>query len=145
MKTGLVAAGIALLFVVGLALASFAGPAADTDGDGVYNVLDNCSSLANAPPLDCDADNDGYGNACDGDFNNDKVVNATDFSSFFLPSFKAGTGTPAGTDMNCTSPEPATNGTVNATDFSSFFLPQFKAGKPGPSGLSCAGTVPCDL
>ena len=47
MKTGVMAAGIALLCVTGLAFASFAGTAADSDGDGVFNVLDNCSALAN--------------------------------------------------------------------------------------------------
>lgn len=140
MKIGLTAAGIALLCVIGLAFASFAGPSTDTDGDGVFNVLDNCSSLKNAPPLDCDTDDDGYGNRCDGDFDQSKTVNATDFSVRFLPDFKAGKDNAPvdGTDMDCSS-------TINATDFSGFFLPQFKLGKPGPSGLFCAGTVPCDL
>lgn len=138
MKTGLTAAGIALLCVIGLAFASFAGPSADGDGDGVFNVLDNCSTRANAAPNDCDTDNDGYGNYCDGDFNQSNSVNATDFSAHFLPSFSSGVPAATGTDMNC-------SGGINATDFSGFFLPSFKAGAPGPSGLHCAGTIPCDL
>jgi hypothetical protein len=141
MKTGLTAAGIALLCVIGLAFASFAGPSADGDGDGVFNVLDNCSARANGPPNDCDTDDDGYGNYCDGDFNQSNTTTATDFSARFLPDFKAGSDKAPldGTDMNCT------GGTVTATDFSQFFLPNFKSGKPGPSGLHCAGTIPCDL
>jgi len=138
MKMGLTAAGIALLCVTGLAFASFAGPAADFDGDGVYNVLDNCSTIANAGVLSCDTDDDGYGNVCDGDFDQSNTVNATDFSAKFLPAFGTGVDVGNGTDMDC-------SGVVNATDFSARFLPQFKAGTPGPSGLHCAGTVPCDL
>jgi len=138
MKSGLIAAGIALVCVTGLAFASFAGPSADNDGDGVFNVLDNCSTRANAAPLDCDTDNDGYGNLCDGDFNQSNATDATDFSVSFLPDFKKGTDAGKGTDMNC-------SGVVDATDFSTGFLPQFKTGKPGPSGLHCAGTIPCDL
>lgn len=140
MKTGLTAAGIALLCVIGLAFASFAGPAQDGDGDGVFNVLDNCSTISNKAPNDCDTDDDGYGNYCDGDFNQSNSTNATDFTTRFLPDFKAGTDKAPidGTDMNC-------SGTVNATDFTARFLPNFKSGKPGPSGLFCAGTVPCDL
>jgi hypothetical protein len=138
MKTGLTAAGLALLCVIGLAFASFAGPSTDTDGDGVFNVLDNCSSLKNAPPLDCDTDDDGYGNACDGDFDQNNLVTGGDFSNKFVPSFKKGVDPGTGTDMDC-------NGLVTGGDFSNRFVPNFKSGKPGPSGLHCAGTIPCDL
>lgn len=140
MKTGLMAAGIALLCAMGLAFASFAGPSTDTDGDGVFNVLDNCVSIPNAAPGDCDTDNDGYGNMCDGDFDQNLSVVATDFNARFVPDFKAGVDKAPldGTDMDC-------NGAVVATDFNAKFVPQFKAGKPGPSGLFCAGTIPCDL
>jgi len=133
--------GIAILATVGsvgIAGSALAGPAADADSDGVFDVLDNCSTLANAPPLDCDTDDDGYGNACDGDFDQTHIVNAADFSTYFLPDFITGTDGGTGTDMNCA-------GTTASTDFSTHFVPQFKAGKPGPSGLHCAGTVPCDL
>jgi len=136
MKTGLMAAGIALLCAMGLAFASFAGPSVDTDGDTVFDVLDNCRLLANKAPADCDTDNDGYGNRCDGDFDNNKATVATDFG-IFVPDFKKGLDSGKGTDMDC-------NGAVVATDFG-LFVPNFKAGKPGPSGLHCAGTIPCDL
>lgn len=140
-KNGALALAIVALCATGLSIAALAGPSADTDGDGVFDVLDNCSARANPPPTqDCDTDDDGYGNFCDGDFNNDYVVNATDFTVRFLPDFKAGTDKAPvdGTDMNC-------NGVVAATDYIPHFLPQFKQGKPGPSGLHCAGTIPCDL
>jgi hypothetical protein len=138
MKTGLMAAGTALLCITGLAFASFAGPAQDNDGDGVFNVLDNCSLTPNAGVLGCDTDDDGYGNVCDGDFDQNKATNATDFTAKFVPDFKKGVDSGIGTDMDC-------NGAVNSTDFTARFVPNFKSGKPGPSGLHCAGTVPCDL
>jgi hypothetical protein len=136
MKTG-VLASIVFALLIGLPITAMAGLAPDTDGDGVPDVIDNCSLVPNAAPANCDTDVDGYGNACDGDFNQSFVVDATDFSSFFLPDFSAGmdnSGT--GTDMNCST-------VVDATDFGSFFLPQFTGGAPGPSGLGCAGTPGC--
>jgi hypothetical protein len=140
MRSGTLAIAIIALWAGGLSLAAMAGPSADTDGDGVFNVLDNCSLRANPPPNDCDTDDDGYGNYCDADFNQNNAVSATDFVTRFLPDFKAGQDKAPldGTDMNC-------NGTVTATDFTQYFLPHFKSGKSGPSGLHCAGTVPCDL
>jgi hypothetical protein len=74
---------LAVLLVLGLPNAALAGPSADNDGDGVFDVLDNCSTRANAAPLDCDTDDDGYGNACDGDFDQTHTVNAVDFVTHF--------------------------------------------------------------
>ncbi|PIE68310.1 MAG: hypothetical protein CSA21_08150 [Deltaproteobacteria bacterium] len=48
----------------------------DTDGDGVEDHLDNCPLTANASQLD--GDDDGIGNACDADLNNDGKVNQID-------------------------------------------------------------------
>ena len=98
--------------------------------------MDNCSMLPNDGPLRYDTDLDGYGNACDGDFDQSLVVNAVDFGSLFLPDFATGIDSGVGTDMDC-------SGVVNAVDFGTYFLPQFTGGFPGPSGLPCAGTVPC--
>jgi hypothetical protein len=124
------------LAALGLVHASFAGVAEDDDLDGIFNWYDNCRVVSNTPQ--CDTDLDGYGNACDGDFDNNKSTSAIDFG-IFVPDFKKGVdaGKADGTDMEC-------NGVVNALDFGKF-VPNFKAGKPGPSGLFCAGTVPCDL
>ena len=132
MKFGFFVTTLALL----IAGPAIAGPATDTDGDGTFDVLDICSTVATVPsPCGDDTDGDGYGNGCDGDFNNDGVVNAVD-SGIYLPSLS--TGVPdavTGTDLNC-------DGVVNAVD-SGIYLGQLGAGVPGPSGLSCAGTVPC--
>ncbi len=64
--------------------ASAFGPA-DDDGDGVDNLFDNCSAVANPDQRDTDAD--GFGNVCDPDLNNDFIVNFQDLgllrSAFF--------------------------------------------------------------
>jgi hypothetical protein len=94
---------------------------ADADGDGVADTEDNCLNVANASQLDTDTD--GFGNICDGDFNQDCNVNFSDLGimkqSFFLPGQTA-------TDMNG-------DGQTNFTDLGllkgAFFLP------PGPSGV----------
>ena len=146
MKMKMVEAAKITLFALALCLpvAAFAGPATDGDGDGVPDVIDNCSTVANAGASGCDDDIDGYGNFCDGDFNNDNVSDGIDFAApYFLTDFGTGTqannpaGNPQGTDMNC-------DNVVDGVDFATpFFLTQFGTGAPGPSGLSCAGSVPC--
>ena len=45
---------------------SLAGADPDTDGDGIADSLHNCSLIANA--LQRDSNGDGFGNRCDGDF-----------------------------------------------------------------------------
>lgn len=133
MKVGILATLFAGLLLVGLPLASTAGPAPDMDGDGVPDVIDNCKLVSNASPVDCDSDNDGYGNLCDCDFNNDNLCGGPDFGPF-VADF-GGPETPgSGTDMNC-------DGIVGGPDFGPF-VAGF-GNPPGPSGLSCAGTIPC--
>jgi hypothetical protein len=139
MKTGLMASGIALLATLGLSFAATAGTSVDTDGDGVYDVLDNCSQVMNAPPsADCDTDNDGYGNACDGDFDQDAFTSSPDFTIWYADFFPGGLDTGTGTDMDC-------DGYVSSPDFTIWYGQFSTTGSPGPSGLHCAGTVPCDL
>ncbi|NRA06693.1 MAG: hypothetical protein HRU02_00905, partial [Myxococcales bacterium] len=129
--------------VFGQRLELQAGPIMDADGDGWTDASDNCVLIPNAGTLGCDSDKDGYGNACDGDFNNDGTSDGVDFSPLFLADFASGAqsnnaaGDPQGTDMNC-------DGLVDGVDFvDPFFLTQFGLGTPGPSGIGCAGSVPC--
>ena len=124
-----------LLVTFGSASAS-AGP--DTDGDGVPDASDNCLLVPNAPPLDCDTDQDGYGNLCDCNLINDhSFLTCREFWFREHPDFVTGVDSGTGTDMDC-------NGSVNANDFEDVFLPLWVTGPAsGPSGLPCAGTVPC--
>ncbi len=80
----------------------------DTDGDSVPDFADNCRDAANASQ--CDSDNDGHGNHCDGDLDNNDATNAQD-----TVLFRAQLGEPSTNpafnpaDINC-------NGAVNAQD-----------------------------
>jgi unsaturated chondroitin disaccharide hydrolase len=106
--------------------------APDADHDGVADDGDNCTAMANGPDagicysdgVQRDTDGDGHGNPCDGDFDNDAVVNASDVF-VFGPDLGTGTSTPdSGTDMNC-------DGVVNSSDVG-LFGPQLGLGAPGP-------------
>jgi hypothetical protein len=115
-------------------LAMHAGVAADTDGDGIPDVLDKCTLDSRNVTASCDSDGDGYGNPCDADFDQNFLTASSDFSMFFVPAFKGldPAPWPQGMDMDC-------NGIVNSTDFSMFFVPKFKnipavgGTAPGPS------------
>lgn len=95
----------------------------DTDGDGVIDTMDNCIEDENPDQLD--GDNDGFGNACDGDYNNDTWTTVSDFS-IFLAAF-VGENNPA-TDCDG-------NGVTTVIDFPCF-LGNFLSGEPGPSGVN---------
>jgi len=118
------------------------GTGIDSDGDGVEDSIDNCTHVSNAGLAGCDSDRDGYGNACDGDFDQSLSVGGEDFRPIFLTDFEKGSmspflGVPNGTDMNC-------DGKVDGGDFWLLVFDQYDAGVPGPSGFSCAGgTRPC--
>ena len=69
-----------------LEVVSGLAPGLDSDADGVDDDFDNCKFVPNGPDaLDAgqhsqlDTDNDGYGNLCDPDLNNDGLVTVTDF------------------------------------------------------------------
>lgn len=98
-------------------------PSTDSDGDGVSDGDDNCTTVANASQFDGDAD--GYGNACDADFNNDCVVNTQDLGVMRLAFFSSD----ATTDLT-------EDGVVNAADLGALRLAFF--GEPGPSGVGDA-------
>ena len=84
----------------------------DADGDGVPDSFDNCTLRANASQ--CDSDGDGFGNRCDGDFNQSNTTNAADTTLF-----RAQLGQPSvgplfnAADLNC-------NGFVNSQDTTLF-------------------------
>ncbi len=93
--------------------------APDVDGDIFSDENDNCILTAN--PWQTDTDEDGYGNYCDPDFNNDGIINFADLA-MFKPAFL--TDEPL-FDLN-------RDGIVNFGDVAivkSFFLLP-----PGPSG-----------
>ena len=104
-------------------LASAPTYAVDTDGDGWEDADDNCSAFAN--PFQHDTDNDGYGNACDGDLDND---GATGGSDFILWRGMYATGSSEDCDHN----------DDHVCDFNADFR-RFKGrlygNPPGPSGL----------
>ena len=138
MKVGVLATMV-FATLIAYPIASFAGLAPDADNDGIPDVLDKCTLDSRNVASSCDTDVDGYGNPCDGDFDQNFAVNGSDFSTYFVPAFKGGSSA-RGQDMDC-------NGLTNATDFGSYFVPKFKGALggaiPGPSGLACAGTAGC--
>jgi hypothetical protein len=101
------------------------GPAPDADADGVPDSSDNCTLVANQNQ--CDSDGDGYGNRCDGDFNDNAATNAQDYVLF-----RGQLGKPSvapiynEADLNC-------NGVVNAQD--GVLFRSLLGASPGPSGL----------
>jgi len=92
----------------------------DGDGDTVLDGNDNCTLKPN--PNQRDTDNDGIGNWCDPDFDNNGIVNAADLAFFKTKFF---TTDP---DADLTG-----DGIVNAADLAILKAFFFKA--PGPSGL----------
>ena len=133
-------------FILSLLVAASAGVAnaqssSDVDGDLVADLLDNCLEVANGPndsSNQTDTDRDGYGNACDTDYDNTGTTDMPDFARF-LAAFQGGPADPA-TDHN-------DDGGTNVADFA-VFLAGFGR-TPGPSGLDCAdptigGTVICE-
>ena len=57
----------------------------DTDGDGVFDDIDNCMLITN--PRQLDSNGDGHGNLCDPDLNNDCIVDAVDLNLLESPFF----------------------------------------------------------
>src|SRR5206468_154661 len=108
--------------------------APDADSDGVVDDEDDCSTVPDFSQLD--SDRDGYGNACDGDYDDNGVVGISDFIALGQ-AFGKNTTSPGW------NPEIDANGdgVIGVADFiaigHSFGKP------PGPSGLACAGSVPC--
>ena len=112
---------------------STAGVLLDSDSDGHPDEADNCLGIPNDQR---DADQDGYGNACDTDFSNDGVVGGPDFWLLL-----AGLGRAAGEPGYDAALDTTGDGAVGGPDFALF--PDTLGSTPGPSGLACAGSAPC--
>ncbi|MDJ0866229.1 MAG: hypothetical protein QNK03_08990 [Myxococcota bacterium] len=106
----------------------------DYDDDGVDDERDNCTLVANADQRD--TDQDGYGNQCDPDYNNDGLVGVPDFN-VLNAQFGLVDGDP-GYDGNV---ELTGDGGIGVPDFN--VLNEYFGEPPGPSGLDCAGSIPC--
>ncbi len=113
----------------------------DTDGDEVPNFADNCVVVRNGPNENfdqLDSDFDGFGNACDADYDQDDSVSVADFGPW-LACFQNTLGHPL--DPDCTRSDFDGDGDVTTADFV-VFLAQFQGAPLGPSGLRCAdGTI----
>jgi len=109
-------------------------PTPDADSDNVADAEDDCLTTADSSQLD--SNQDGFGNACDADYDDDGVVGTSDFL-ILQRAFGSTIGSPnyvAALDADG-------DGSIGTPEFL-LLLASF--GKPpGPSGLSCAGTVPC--
>jgi hypothetical protein len=127
MKRTLLAATLALLL---WGMPALAGPAPDTDGDGVADVADNCSDDKN--PAQDDTDGDACGNLCDADYDDSGLVGFLDFGAFTSAYGLT-------TDLEKDHTEPVI-GPVGFLDFG-FFTSAYN-GVPGPSGTT-VGTTEC--
>lgn len=112
-------------FILRATISDFSVP--DADADGIPDEVDNCTNVANADQFD--ADDDGFGNACDADLNNDCVVNVVDLgilrTLFFL--------TPDAPDWNAAA-DFNQDSVINVVDLGIMRSAFFAA--PGPSEIS---------
>lgn len=92
----------------------------DSDDDLVSNAKDNCLIRSNGAQSDFDGD--GFGNACDPDFNNDNVVNFSDLSFMKSVFFS-----------NNPNADLTGDGIVNFADLAVMTAMFFR--RPGPSAL----------
>ncbi len=130
MKFNLLALACALALTFGLSMGSFAGAVADADSDGIPDSFDNCINEANGPlagtcTTNNDGDDDGYGNACDKDFNNDGAAGLDDLTQI-LNNIGS---TEAQLDLNC-------DGAAGLDDLTEVLNNIGQV--PGPSGLACS-------
>lgn len=93
---------------------------ADRDSDTVPNSIDNCTEARNVGQID--SDGDGYGNACDADFDNNCIVDLIDLALLREAFF----GSDDAFDFN-------RDGVVNVEDLGVFRTLVF--GPPGPSAV----------
>jgi hypothetical protein len=129
----------ASLLTLVFALASGAGPQIDTDGDGVFEdpstTSDNCISSAFPNPAQRDDDQDGYGNSCDHDVNNDCVIGGPDLGDIFA-AFGASIGNGWNGNPLLASHDVNEDNTVGGPDLGDTFA--LFGGAPGPTSRTCA-------
>jgi hypothetical protein len=131
MKFGLLASLLAFVLALGIAGAASAGAGlGDSDSDGVDNFFDNCKDISNISQYD--ADFDGCGNACDGDYDQNAVVDGLDFK-IFKDAFIATTGDIEDMDGN---------GVIDGLDFK-LFKDSFILTFPGVSLNTFRDTAAC--
>jgi subtilisin family serine protease len=107
----------------------------DADSDGSCDAADNCVNAANRDQLDADAD--GFGNACDADYDQSGSVQMMDFVRL-----RSAFNSSAGDARFDAVVDHDGSGNITIGDFLRFRA-LFGAGVPGPSGLDCAGAAPC--
>lgn len=125
----------ALLLTLILAHVSGAGSPActlDADNDGACDSqgADNCTAVAN--PGQRDDDEDGYGNICDWDTNQDCAIGAADISATYSRSLDAAPWTPKSSGAY----DVDEDGIVGAPDVAA--ISANSHGNPGPTSRSCA-------
>ena len=106
----------------------------DADGDGILGASDDCRLAPN--PEQLDSDRDGYGNACDADYDGDGRVGLRDFLTLGR-AWGATTGSPAYVAAH----DADGDGPIGLPEL--LLLGRAFGGPPGPSGLACAGSAPC--
>jgi cysteine-rich repeat protein len=108
--------------------------APDADSDGVPDAEDNC--LVDANPGQVDTSQDGFGNACDADWNEDGVVGGPEI--LMLGASFGRTDSDPGFDPDMDS---GSDGVIGGPEL--LLIGRQFGGPPGPSGLACAGSPPC--
>jgi hypothetical protein len=108
----------------------------DTDADGVPDARDVCRDHPDPGQLDVDAD--GYGNACDADYDDDGAVGSSDWAALTVALGSTGSDPRYEHRLDAEG-----NGAIGASELA--LLRRQFGGPPGPSGLACAGTPPCPV
>jgi len=98
----------------------------DSDGDGIGDVCDNCTLVANFEQIDTDGDL--FGNACDTDFDNSGKTDGVDFIVF-----RGAFGTALGDPDYYPAADATGDDVIDGADFITFRA--FFGSPPGPSGL----------
>lgn len=113
------------------------GGGTDIDGDLVCDAADNCVLLANQGQVDVDGE--GYGNVCDGDFDNTGYITIGDFITFqtCFPRTVGAAGGPAA-DPECRDSDMDHSGVITIGEFSLFR----RSAVYGIPGLSCGFSSP---